>query len=105
VRLYFFCPTDGHRVNLALVATSRRQIDQYLHVTESDTHHVHDVSPDEIYAEAITPSTGGGAVLGGIIGLLGGPIGAIVGAALGGAVGSKADQAERDAVARFNRGD
>lgn len=105
MRLYFSCPYDGHRVNLALVATSRRQIDPILHVTETDTQHVHDVPRDEVFAEPVTPATGGGAVLGGIIGLLGGPIGMVVGAAIGGAMGAGADNAEREAVARFNRGD
>lgn len=57
---------------------------------------------NEVFAEpGINGAAGGAIVLGALGALVAGPLGLIIGGILGGAAGNNADQADRDATARF----
>ena len=57
----------------------------------------------DVWAELGISGKVGGALVTGILGgLVAGPIGLLLGAAIGGGAGSSSDQADKEAVARFN---
>jgi hypothetical protein len=102
LRLYTDCPY-GHRLNLNILVRSRDLLPNPLYV-QCLQHGQIEIYPQNVYAEATPGATVGVGALGALIGLLGGPIGLVIGAGIGAAAGGRAEQADREAVDRFNEG-
>jgi predicted RNA-binding Zn-ribbon protein involved in translation (DUF1610 family) len=104
LRLYVVCHNRSHaKIYTSSAAQIRSQLPYAFELQcpscgNRDIYHNY-----EVFAEEEPTKVPVGAILGGILGaIIAGPIGALGGAILAGGVGAGADNADRQAVERFN---